>query len=55
MTNTLLEIDKCMAAQINGPLQKAHLAKKLWPWDFGFKFFPLKSDRTITFQCLIQL
>ena len=39
-----------MAVQKNDALQKAHLAKKL---NFKIEFFPLQSNKTITFLCLI--
>ena len=42
-----------MAAQKNGALKQAHLAKKLWSWNFKIELFPLQSDKTITFLYLI--
>ena len=52
MKNTPLEIDKYGSPK-SGALKKAHLAKKLWLWNFKIEFFPLQSDKTITFLCLI--
>ena len=52
MKNTPLEIDK-YGSPNNGALKKAHLAKKLWSWNFKIEFFPLQSDKTITFLYLI--
>ena len=37
----------------NGALQKTHIAKKLWSWDFKIELFPLQSDKTISFLNLI--
>ena len=42
-----------MAAQKYSALKKAHLAENLWSWNFKFEFFPLQSDKTIIFPCLI--
>ena len=52
MKNTPLEIEKYGNAK-NGALKKACLAQKSWSWNFKIKFFPLQSDKTITFLCLI--
>ena len=40
MKDTPLEIDTYGSPK-NGTLKKAHLAKKLWSWNFKIKFFPL--------------
>ena len=42
--STFVEIDKYGSPKKkkkNGALQRAHLAEKLWSWDFKIKFFPL--------------
>ena len=52
MKNTPLEIDKRSSPK-NDALKKAHLAKKLWSWNFKIVFFPFESYETITFLCLI--
>ena len=39
--STCVEIDKYGSPKKNGALQKTHLAKKLWSWDFKIEFFPL--------------
>ena len=52
MKNTPFEIDKYGSPK-NGVLKKAHLAKKLWSWNFKVEFFPIYNNKTITFLCLI--
>ena len=42
-----------IAVQKNNDLQKVYFAKKLRSWHFKIDFFPLQSDKTITFLCLI--
>ena len=52
MKNNPLEIDKYGSLK-NDALKKTDLVKKLWSWNFKIVFFPLQSDETIAFLCLI--